>query len=319
VDHERLGLKRIIIIADFADLYRRYSQAILAAMSDLCYVVSFTRTLPLGEFVVNVSAPPAVSGEIEQFFLRLQDKGMFTTLKILPFSWIRLVPMRAESYDFDSGRWEFDWSNPSAHGFEAAKHVPSVPAKFDYIDLLIVKELQMDATKSLKEISENLKLNYKKLAWHYSAHVRARNLIRGFYINWMGTRYDYKIDRALHRKHRYFAIQLLVRDVSDFELISLRQATNKLPFLWSEAVGKNYFAEFAFPTEFTVEGLQYLSKAVEEVRSRSVLFTNDQTASGGFTIPYTLFDEARKKWTLDAVGLNERFDNLIVQIKKGSA
>ncbi len=319
VNHERLGLKRMILVVDFANEYRQYAQAILAAMSDLCYLVSFARTLPTGEYVINISAPVEVSGEIKDFFRGLQEKGMFTKLEALDFNWIRLTPMKAESYDFDTGRWDFDWSNPPSENFESAKHQPSGASKFDYVDLLIMKELQMNANRSLKEISDNLKINYKKLAWHYSTHVKGRGLLQGYSVVWMGTQYDYKIEKALHRKHRYFALQLIVRDVSEYELIMLRQAANRLPFLWSEAVGGNYFAEFAFPVDFVVEGLQYLADTIAPVRERAELFTIDQTASTAFTVPYSLYDGAEKKWVFEPRALAQRFDNLILQIKSGAS
>lgn len=317
VDHERLGLKRFILLVDFAEEYRRFAQAILTAMNGLCYLVSYSKTLPLGLYVVNFSAPVEFTEEIKSFLRSLQEKGMFTRLEIMEFDWLRPSPMRAESYNFDTGRWEFDWSNPSANGFESAKYAPSSPTKYDFVDLLLIKEMQMNANKTLKEISDNLKLNYKKLAWHYSAHVKARHLLHGFIVNWMGTRYDYKIEKALHRKHRYLGLHLLVRNVSEYELISLRQAANRLPFLWSEAVGRTYSAEFAFPMDYTVEGLQYISKTIDNVRNRSELLIADQSEALSFTVPYSLYDYAHKKWIFDSYSLSKRFDNLILQIKNG--
>ena len=314
-DHERLGLKRVVAVMDFAQDYRQYAQSILIAMNGLCYLVSYSKSLPFGEYIANFSVPAEHLEGVKAFLRDLQSKGMLDRVQLMDFDWLRHSPMRAEAYNFDTGRWEFDWSDPSARGFESAKYTPGCATKYDYIDLLIVKELQMNANKSLKEISDNLSLNYKKLAWHYSAHIRGRHLLKGFQVNWMGTRYDYKIDKALHRKHRYFAMVLLVRDVTDYELISLRQATNRLPFLWAEAVGRNYYAEFAFPMDFTVEGLQYLAGVMEMTRDRALLFTVDQTDAQGFTIPYPLYDSARRRWTFDAQGLNKRFDNLILQIK----
>ena len=45
VDHERLGLRRMMLIADFAPTYRNYAPAILTEMSEVCYVVGFAKTL----------------------------------------------------------------------------------------------------------------------------------------------------------------------------------------------------------------------------------------------------------------------------------
>jgi hypothetical protein len=319
VDHEKLGLKRLILMVDFAESYRNYATTILTAMSELSYVVGFAKALVGTEYVVNVSAPVDLVGEVQEFFLGLKERGMFASVDILEFDWARNVPMRAESYDFDTGRWDFEWQNPSPQSYEAAAYTPSKPGKFDYVDLLIIKELQMDANKSLKEIADNLGINYKKLAWHHATHVGARKLLHGYTINWMGTRYDYAIERALHRKHRYFAVDLFAKDVNEYETMTLRQQMNRLPFLWGEAVGKNYFAELVLPVDYVVEGLQYLGNAASQVRERLTLYPMDQTEAARFTIPYKLYDSSGKRWTFNREQLRRKFDELAVQIKVGSS
>jgi hypothetical protein len=319
VDHEKLGLKRMIVRVDFAKEYRQFAPSILTGMNELCYLVGFDRTLPGGEYLAYFSVPSKITEEFKAFFGSLKEKGMFDRLEAYDFDWFQPTPMKPKCYDFDTGRWEFDWSNPPKTATETAKRQPSAPASFDYVDLLIIKELQMDANKSLKEISDKLGLNYKKLAWHYSSHVKGRHLLQGYSVNWMGTKYDYKLEKALHRQHRYFAISLLARGVDEFELISLRQEANKVPFLWSEVIGRNYFAEFSFPLDFVVEGIQWLSKMMAPVKDRAEMFTIDQTSSLTFTVPYTLYDQTKKAWKFEPVDLAQRFDNLIMQIKNGPA
>ncbi|MBI3840756.1 MAG: hypothetical protein HY297_02175 [Thaumarchaeota archaeon] len=318
VDHERLGLRRIVMVVEFNEAYKNYAQAIFAAMNEVSYVVGFAKALVGGQYIVGASVPAGLVEEVKGFFLSLRDRGMFSSVEVFEFDWFRSVPMRAEFYDFDTGRWDFEWQGPASQDFQGAGYAPSAPAKFDYVDLLIIKELQMDANKSLKEISDKLGINYKKLAWHHATHVSARKLLRGYSVNWMGTRYDYAIEKALHRKHRYFALAMIVSNVTEYETMALRQRVDRLPFLWSEAVGRNYYAEFAFPVDYVVEGLQYVGDAAATVRERMSLFTIDQTDAGSFTIPYALYDAPRKRWAFERNELAKRFDELIVQIKIGA-
>ena len=317
VDHEKLGLRRLMIIAEVPNPYRVYAQAIFAAMHELCYVVGFTRTLVGGEHVVNFSAPLEQIAEIKGFLNTLKEKGMFSRLEVLEFDWIRTVPMKAEFYDFDTGRWDFDLQEAGTEDYKAASYAPSVPSNFDYIDLLIIKELQMDANKSMKEIADKLGVNYKKLAWHYSTHVRQRGLIPNYIVNWMGTRYDYNLEKALHRKHRYFSVDLFVLNVDELDTMTLSHIIDRLPYLWGEAAGCNYFAEFAIPVDNVVEGLQYIGNITHEVKDRMSLYPIDQTESARFTIPYKLYDSTMKKWTLNTEELGQKFNQLMLQIKAG--
>jgi hypothetical protein len=315
VDHEKLGLKRMVAILGFADEYEGYAQSILTAMSELCYVQSFAKSLPNGMYVVNISVPAEHVTSMGQLLNHLKERGMFNHLELLEFEWFRNPPMKAEFYDFDEGRWDFDFAGSHAEDLDAARFHPSVPARFDYIDLLVIKQLQKDANKSLKEIADELKLNYKKLAWHYNTHVVGRHLLRGYSIRWTGTKYDFKFDRALHRKHSYLWEVIVVRNVDELNLAYLRQKLNQLPFLWAEAGGKNYYAELAFSVDYLTESLIYVTEAVSRIKDHVKMLAMDQTNAISFSVPPQLFNEKNRQWVFNEEELMHRFENLVQQIR----
>jgi len=318
IDHEKLGLQRMVVILDFADEYRKFAQSILIAMNELCYLVSFAKTMPGGYYIAHFSVPREFVPGVKRFFEAMKEKEMFRRMEILYFDWMRVAPMRPEFYDFDTGRWDFDWAGQASHEFGSARYAPSEQERFDQMDLQILEQLQIDANKSLKEISDQLKVNYKKLAWHYTSHVLARHLIRGYSVNWMGTRYDFGTEKALHRQHRYIGYELVAKDLTDFEVIALRKSLNSIPFLWAEAVGSNYAAQITFPVDCVVDGLQHLTDAVSEIKEKVEIYTIDQTDAGRFTIPSSRFDASRKSWTLEETSLIKRFENLIMKISEGT-
>jgi hypothetical protein len=316
VDHEKLGLKRMVALLGFSEEYESYASSILTAMSELCYVQSFMKSLPNGIFVVNFSVPTEHVASMAQLLNYLKERGMFNHVEILEFEWFRNPPMKAEFYDFDQGRWDFDFAGPHPEDIEAARYRPSVPTKFDYTDLLIIKELQKDANKSLKEIADSLKLNYKKLAWHHNTHVIGKRLLRGYSVRWTGTRYDFKFDRALHRKHSYVWGAILAKNVDELNMVYIRQKLNQLPFLWAEAGGKNYFAQFAFSVDSLTESLLYVTEAVSRVKDRVTMFTLDQTNAISFSVIPQLFNDKNKQWVFNKEELTLRFENLVQQVKR---
>jgi hypothetical protein len=318
VDHEKLGLQRVVVVIDFAEEYTKYGEAILASMNEQCFLVSFARVMPSSNYIASFSVPRGFVEDLKAFFETIKEKGVFTKLEIFDFDWVRIVPMMSEFYDFDTGRWDFDWTNQSTQDFDSAKYMPSAPNKFDYADLLIIKELQMDANKSLKEISDKLNVNYKKLAWHYTTHVLGRRLIRGYSVNWMGTKYDYTIEKALHRQHRYFGMELLAKGLTEYEVIKVRERLSRIPFLWAEAVGKNYWAQLVLPVDGFVEALQFLTNALAEIKGKYEIFVPDQTEAASFTISYERYDQAQKEWTFDEPDLERRYEQLILKIKEGT-
>lgn len=318
VNHEALGLKRVSATVKFAPEYEEFAESILTYMNELCYVVGFGRTLPEGSFLVNASVPEELVLQYTELLRSLKTLGFFTGLEIYEFEAFRNVPMRAEYYDFGEGLWDYDWSSvpPAVAGSDA--YNPSAKTKFDSIDLMLLKELQVDATRSLAEMAAKIKINYKALAWHYSKHVQGRQLVKGYTINWMGTRYESRIDRTLHRKHRYVTMALLVRCANEAERMALMSKTNSLPFLWAEAYGKDYYAEFAFPVDFINEAMQFLRSALAGMDDRACHFVVDQTDSLSFTISYKLFDGDRKQWTMNLPDLKSKFAGLMQKIRQES-
>src|SRR5713101_5634475 len=113
VAYEKLGLKRVIFVADFHKDFKPYANTIFSAMSELCYVVYFAKTLPKGVYAVHAAVPAEFVESYTEFILALKQRGLFSSVEVFAFEWARNPPMRAEFYDFVAGRWEFDWSGPS--------------------------------------------------------------------------------------------------------------------------------------------------------------------------------------------------------------
>ncbi|MDG6954895.1 MAG: hypothetical protein JRN33_07960 [Nitrososphaerota archaeon] len=314
--HETLGLRRVILLVDFDPVYAPYASSILTAMNELCYVVYFEKRMFSGDYLVEASVPSEHVEKFAELMSKLREKGLFSSLEVYPFDWFRAVPMRAESYDFDTGRWDFDWS-ADQRSFGEAGYRPSAKAKFDKEDLLILKELQTDAARSFVDIAGKLNQNYKKLSWHYKTHVLRRGLINGYSLRWMGTSYSNVLEKALHRKHRYQHLALLGTNLTEVERIQLMAKSNGVPFIWSETVAeRSYFAHFYVPTEYITEAYQYLTRAMTGIQRKVSVVPLDQTEALSFTISYQLFDEEKKQWALDAEDILDRFGGLITKISE---
>jgi hypothetical protein len=140
-------------------------------------------------------------------------------------------------------------------------------------------------------------------------------LLKGYYVNWPGARYDPRLEKALHRRHKYMWMELSVSDVTERERMSLMANMSRLPFVWLEAGGSNYLAQIAFPMESLTEALGFIKECVAPVRDRSEWHFLDQTDALRFTIVPELYDWNLKKWTFNQAEILSRFDKLILQIK----
>jgi DNA-binding Lrp family transcriptional regulator len=316
VNHEFLGLKRIVFVAQFPEYMNSFITPILSSMNELCYVVGFEKMLLEDKWIVNASVPAEYIDNYVDFLITLKGMGLFESISLYQFEWFRIVPMKAEKYNFETGRWDLDLkATPS---YDAVSYNPTPKGEFDYTDLLILKELHMDATQTLKEISEKIGVNYKKMAWHYLNHIRPSGMIKGYILNWMGTKYDYAIERALHRKHRYLRTDILARDLSDSEKLELASKVSILPFVWAEALGKDYWVQIAIPVDYLVEVLQFLGETLSSIGERVKLYFMDQTNALAFTVSYKLFDSQANRWKFEPTELIPKFESLLIKIKEST-
>jgi hypothetical protein len=314
-DYEKLGLGRVVAFVGFSEKFVPYADAILMAMSELCYLSSFAKSLTEDSYSIQANVPREFTNDWIRFMQALKQRGVFDSIQVVPFDWVRVVPMRSELYDFEHDSWQYDWASKPRVEPDSASFAPSERGKFDQIDLGLIKQLQIDPETTLFEISPKLQVNYKTLSWHYRVHVVGNRLLRGYLVNWAGTRYDPKLEKALHRRHRYMWIELLVRGITENERMELMAKVNRLPFVWLEAGGQNYFAQIAFPSETMTEALGFIKEVVSPIKQKTTWHFMDQANALRFSIVPSLYSQETRKWNFDQIELLNRFDKLVLEIK----
>jgi len=317
-NYSKLGFRRLIILAKFANDFEVQAPVILSAMSEFCYLHSFTRTILSHEYIIHVAVPGELSDRCASLFRKLGEMGLFTGLKILEFQEMRNPPMKAEYYDFTTGNWSFAWPEVQSKTPALASAARQEVEKYDKLDLLILKELEIDANRTLVKISDNVKVNSKTLEFHFISHVQARGLIKSYKIGWPGSRYDFKLEKALSKRHRYIEVAILLEHGTRTENAELMSLLNNTPFLWSEAVEPNYCAEVYIPVNTYIEFLEYIGDFAARVGDKLKVFEMDQTRALRFTIGHKLFDSESKTWQLDSEDIVRKFENLKLSIKSGA-
>ncbi|MGH9917371.1 MAG: hypothetical protein ACRD6W_00650 [Nitrososphaerales archaeon] len=232
---------------------------------------------------------------------------------------MRNAPMKPEYYDFTTGNWSFDYPKPGMARLNLVQSSRAVEVEqYDKSDLLLLKELDVDATRTLSQISKNVNINYKTLSHHYLRHVEERGLINGYRILWQGTRYDVKLEKAMAKRHRYAMAEIILRRSTDIERAELMSLLNRSPFLWSEASNPDYSAAVFVPADSYLDFLEYLKDFSDRVGPKMRIFLLDQTRALRFTISYKLYDAESNQWQLNSQDVITRFANLIVSVRDGA-
>lgn len=321
VNQEALGLRRLVFKVQFEELYADFARPLMFALNELAYVVGCAKTIADDTYVVNASVPSALVPEYLSFMDSLKEQGVFRSVESYRFDWIRNIPMDGTFYDFEDGRWEFDLTSLVKAEVPFTEPTASEVVKFDRLDLLVAKELQTDATRETREIRRAIKeidkaeINYKTLCWHLDQHVKANGLVKGYRINWMGTRWDPVTDKARQRSHSFSIFDILVKQPSPEDKLKLMKSLNHLPLVWAEAGGEDYFAELAIPNELLIDVLSYLQRVTDGLSERTSYLMIDQKNAIAFTFSYNLYDEASKSWSFNKEDLLAKFKALEIQIK----
>jgi hypothetical protein len=325
-DEEALGLRRIAAKVRVSEVLLPHVKQMFWAMHDLCYATAFEAAIPEEFYVLHAAVPMGLVREYSSFLRALGEMGFFESVEIYEFDWFRRIPMRTEYYDFDVGRWDYNWQDPLAiEKTEMFAMKPRKRARFDRTDLLILKELQIDASRNLLEIKDSLvsksqsSLTYKTMQWHYRQHIVVGGLIRGFSVRWLGTKYDQDSDRASQRNHKYLVVDMLVKDIGHNEVLDLAGKMHQTPFLWCEMGGDDsYFAQCAFPIESTMEAFDLLRAVMHPFAGKAACYIVDQKNAIQFVLPYKLWNDTESKWDLSIEDILPRFENLILKIKSGA-
>ncbi len=308
--YTKLGFKRLIIIAKLARSSEANAESIFMELCEYCYLHSFTRVLLTGRYVIHVAVPSELAGRCSAVYRSLQESGLFTEMEILEFDEMRNPPMKPELFDFVRGTWSFDWDSVRANDLELPVSVRPKVERYDRVDLLILKELDIDASRTLVKMAENVKVSLNALEFHYRDHVNARGLIKGYRLVWQGTKYDREQRKVISRKEFYIELTILLKGGTREEVVELMLLLNKTPFLWSEAHGASYCAEVFLP-HYAYEGfLEYMDEFATSAGEKLSIFVMDQSRAMRFVLQYDLFDAVSRKWLLDPHAIPKALESL---------
>jgi len=297
-NYPKLGFKRLIVVAKLARPREADAKSIFTTLRELCYLHSFTRVMLTGEYIIHVAVPAELAERCASVYKALHESGLFVRLEILEFEQMRNPPMKPGFFDFVRGTWSFDWSTIRAKGAKLPLIVKPKVEKYDKIDLLILKELDIDASRTLVKMVENVNVSLKALEFHYRDHVKSRGLIKGYRLVWQGTKYDREQRRAVSRKDS-IELTILLKDGTREEVAELMLLLNGTPFVWSEAYGAAYCAEVFLPNYAYIGFLEYIEEFANKVREKLRVFIMDQSHALRWVIQYKLFDRESRNWLLD--------------------
>jgi len=295
VDYHKLAMLRTWGTFEFEEDNQIISKGVLETLAKIGYLTYYGPVLPHQMFVVVHSIPTKFYEQYWKLLEGLVDVGILNSFEMSSLDVVRHMSMKPEFYDFKRKRWKIPWDELDPRDV-TVPHVSSEPRTeplADKVDLFILKELQLDCTRSLAAIARKLGINYKTLRYHYLEHVAQRNLIDKYLVRWQGT-----VTKDV--RNQLMVLALTIRGLGQVERNEVERVFHSLPFTLLDAFSSEdnlYMAQVIMPSNQYADTLDYVRMHTSGYKGRMNVYIIDPTAPA-FTLPYELFD-IEKGWIFD--------------------
>jgi DNA-binding Lrp family transcriptional regulator len=309
VDYRRLGLTLHWATFHFTRSYYEAAPKILRTLNQIGYLTYFAKIVPQGHHVALFALPNVSTQHYRSFLSRIQKMGILADFTIDEVLVNRHRSMDPRFFNFHSGKWEVQWNMVKEEaGAPLQLDKKESRSVADYYDLLLIKELQIDALQHVVAAARKLKVNQKTFEYHYRAHVLKQRLIPSYIVRWTQ-------DTEKTLIHTVMLTRMTFKGLSHAELLRTQSAVSKIPFLWAEDLLSDgtYIATLAIPVEEVVTTYDYLNGEVYDLNSKVEIGYIKLPDSSLFTIPYNMFSD--KGWKFDVHEMTRKFTQAITPIR----
>ncbi|MGC8934856.1 MAG: hypothetical protein ACP5LN_06860 [Thermoproteota archaeon] len=293
VDFELMGLRRAFVRMTFNKEVQNRATEILNNLHPFG-LTYYARTLPDGAYETMFAMPYYQTRLYEVFFERLVEERILNSFEISPLDYVQSVSLRPEYYDFKKGEWKIDWDNLVPMGIRLSNEEAFAPrrdlVKVDFIDLLIVHEMQRNAFFRINQLQKSLNINSKTLRYHFTSHLVKNRLIAGYAIYWRDLKYG---------NDKTVGVMIKVRNVLPHEKQQLEEISLKIPFSWNYAYSgkeKTFYLMLFIPSEYYTILLSKITDSLTKFNDRVENVLLDYKRVNSFTIPIALYDRELNDW-----------------------
>ena len=298
-DYRKLGLVPYWAELRLSPKLAGSPRSLFLAMNEHCYLVYYGKLLPQGSFVCLFAIPEGREKEHRAFLTYLQNSEILQSYTLNEIVGSRHPAMNPSFFNFQSNRWDVDWNRVKLRQASDMKiERRAQPVDVDYYDLLLVKELQIDALQHIVSIAKKVRVHQKTLEYHYRVHLQKKKLVSGYLVRW-----QHDIEKSV--SHSALMARLTFRNLGS-SLASVQKAVGKIPFLWAEAVQADgtYIATVHIPVQEATSTFDYLNSQIPDLYGKVELSFVKKSEASAFTIPYQMFD---KGWKYDLQKMKRPF------------
>lgn len=308
--HTFIGLRKVVVSVDAKAGYEELLYECLKTNDYWLYVSQCIGTLRcLAVYGVPAGREKAFEGFLSQF----QEMDLVHNISFFWSTCVQTINATSTWFDKTSGEWIFPWDswieevqNTRGELPYTLKEPDAYIQKADWLDIMILKELEKDSTIKLTEIAKKLGTSLERVIYHFKNHVIEKGMFEGYQV------------LADHYKNLYadsYFFQFYFKNREDLTKFACSLMYKPFARYMGKEYGKNrLFAQIYLPKEQLINFQKAISKLIRTGLLDTYEYViQDMARTERQTISYEFFKD--KNWEYDNKKYAEKLRSTIRQFK----
>ena len=308
INYLKLGLVRSWLFLDFSLQVTKIVPEILDLLAKRGYLTYYAKVIPHGYYIAMPTIPYSALEKYKNFLDELVRLDILKEYRMTDLQYLKHLSLRSEFYDFTTRTWNVPWSKLD---YETKREPSSIQMDYsrvpiDKIDLLILKEFQINASQSLTSIAKKINVPEKQVRYHYKNHIEEGRIIDNYIVRWQADRYQ------LTNKY-ILSCFIEFSDLTKSDVTYINSILEKFPFTWMIAISVDrtkMVSQIFMPISQYYDALTFLSDRLYMFKERFKLHIIDYQKAEAYTIPYESFND-NVGWFTDLDGVSEALGNRV--------
>jgi len=184
--HTNIGLRKALV---FAKSKPGHEELLFQCLKSNDYWLYVSQCIGGPTCLAIYGIPAGKEREFEEFLGELEDLDQMCKVDFFWTTCFQNINVTNTWFDSKSEEWVFAWdswlkevSSTKGELPPALKDPDGYPQRADWIDIMILKELEKDSAVKLKEIAKKLGTSLQRVRYHFKYHVMKEKMFEGYQI-----------------------------------------------------------------------------------------------------------------------------------------
>lgn len=184
--HTNIGLRKVVV---FVESKPGYEKLLYQCLKSNDYWLYVSRCIGSPKYLAIYGIPARREKEFEEFLSKLKEIDTVYNVKFFWSTCFQNINTTGTWFDNTSEEWTFPWDSWLKEVRTKKGELPYTlndpdyyPQKADWIDIMILKELEKNSAIKLKEIAKMLGISLQRVKYHFENHVIKEKMFEGHQI-----------------------------------------------------------------------------------------------------------------------------------------